>query len=150
MITIGLGTAIILFVVWFIIAYGCYAGSVGRYKDAIKAPHYPILHNSAKKQSGEIRLFIHRIESFRRKGDVSRVDDGKEFKYYFEKSDNPMIAEFIRWAHKLGCEVVIRQVSDQDIEAEENRGDAFWEYLGDRTENHYNKWIKEFKRKFKD
>lgn len=149
-ITIGLGTAILLFFIWFIFAFGCYSGSAAQYKNIIKAPKFPIKHGDAAGQAGRMLVYIDRLEAAQRGGDWTRVCDGKEFKYYFEKADREYIAMLVLWAHKLGCEVVVRQISDSDIEDESNRGDVFWEYLGELTEKHFKKWEKQFYREFKD
>ena len=154
MITIGLGTAIVLFIVWFIFAYGCYSTSCDSYKKAIKAPNYPITIGDAEEEAKKMLLYLVGIDRKRNDG----IHESKEFEYYRKKvyespigyNHHHILAELIRWAHKLGCEVVVRQMSDEDIEADKNKGDAFWEYLGQIDEKHTEKWIKEFNKKCKE
>lgn len=154
MITIGLGTTIMLFIVWFIFAYGCYATSCDSYKEAIHVPNYPISMEDTKGEAHKLILYLMHIDEKRNGG----KEESKEFEYYRKKVYSPevcsnneeILCELIRWAEKLGCEVVVRQISDEDIEADKNKGDAFWEYLGQVDEKYTEKWLKEFKKKSKE
>lgn len=153
MVTIGLGMAIVLFIVWFIFAYGCYATSCDNYKKAINVPNYPISIEDAEGEAHKLILYLMHIDKKRNGG----KKESKEFEYYRKKvfkstleyNHENILAELIRWAHKLGCEVVVRQMSDEDIEVDKNKGDAFWEYLGQIEEKHTEKWVKEFNKKCK-
>ena len=64
---------------------------------------------------------------------------------YFTMLDSVDIAEFFRYAHFAGCEVVIRQVSKEDIEDPKNTRKAFEEWVSDMHRAAVLRWEREHK-----
>lgn len=73
-------------------------------------------------------------------------DRWKEFSFYFKDArEGNALGLLVSMAHELGCEIVLRRISEEDIETELNRGDAFWEYFCDEKERFFKSWQVEFK-----
>lgn len=73
-------------------------------------------------------------------------DEWKEFSFYFKDArKGNALGLLVSMAHELGCEIVLRRISEEDIEAEHNQGDTFWEYFCDEKERYFKDWQHEFK-----
>lgn len=144
MITISWTAIIILLLVWFFVAMLNHTASIERYKKALRAPGYEVLQEEAEEEMKRLRTYLRECMEGRSE------EDWKLFDYYLEKS-KPVIgssddsAVLIRLLHKLGGELVARQKANSDIEPEENKGDAYWEYYTGLKENEYKLYKKHFK-----
>lgn len=121
----------VLFVVLLLVRNLLTVKIFDKYRNAIGVPDEEFEYVDAEKVAAELLLAIDEDERKRHKDDILRVNHGKEFKYYIEEArrNDAGFSLVVYLAHMTGCEVVLRKVSEEDIEAEYNRDDVFWEHL---------------------
>lgn len=94
-----------------------------RYREAVGKRKGNIKLSEGSREAAKLTSIIDKAEMERHPDDRYRLFEGKEFKKYMNESG--LTAMLITIAHEVGCEFVLRRMSDEDIESETNRGGVF-------------------------
>ena len=134
--------AVVLFVVWIVFARIVETPAIEEYLKAIGKPEKPVKLSEGRQEAAKLLSIIEKA------GKELHPDEkgGKEFKFYMKEAYNrDALSLLVCMAHELGCEVVLRRISVEDIEDDHNRGDVFWEYLCDEKERFFEDWEPEYR-----
>lgn len=139
--------AFVLFVIWCIFTRCVLGSQMKKYTKAIGKTKNRIKLSKGVGEAVNLLSIIDKAEKERHPKDLLRINEGHEFKFYIELAQRGVnsIGMLICIAHELGCEVVLRRISEEDIEDDYNKGDVFWEYLCDEQERYFKKWEPEYK-----
>ena len=138
--------ALVLFVVWVVFARIVETPVIKEYTKAIGKSEKTVKLSEGELEAAKLLSIIDKAGKEQHPDDYLGIKEGKEFKFYMKEAyDHNALSMLVCMAHELGCEIVLRRVSDKDIEDEHNRGDVFWEYLCDEKERFFKDWEPEYR-----
>lgn len=119
-----------------------------RYKEAIGKADKEIELKEGSREAAELLSIIDKAEMERHPEDTSRRFEGSEFKYYLKqhKSGGSVLGMLITMAHELGCEMVLRRISEEDIESKELSKREFEEKFEKINRPFWDRWAMEYRK----
>lgn len=137
--------ALVLFLLWIVTLRYIEGRQIKKYMQMIGKPEKEITLQEATNEAGRLFSIIDDTEMERHPKDFLRVHEGKEFKLYIEevRRNIYVFGLLVYAAHNLGCEIVLRRISEEDIEDEYNRAN-FEKYLSDEISRFFEDWEIEF------
>ena len=123
---------------------------IKRFKEAIGKPDKDIELQEGDREGSKFYTIIDKAEMERHPEDTRRLFS--KFKYYLKQysSGGHILGLLITVAHELGCEMVLRRVSEEDIKSEEHSEAEFEKKFEKINRPFWDSWAMEYEKTFKE